>query len=220
MNILAFDTAGESCSVALSVNGLCLEQISLEPRKQAEKILQLIDVLFLEANLKREELNGIALTHGPGAFTGVRIAISAAQGIAYGLDLPVVTVSTLAALAQGAYRKLGWQHVLAAIDARMEEVYWGCYELNDQHLMQAKLPDQVMSPALVSLPEENSLNCYGVGSGWATYSETLPKVKEHHILQVEAFDIITLASPLFAAGNTISAEAIQPIYLRDNVVKT
>ncbi|MFN7097878.1 MAG: tRNA (adenosine(37)-N6)-threonylcarbamoyltransferase complex dimerization subunit type 1 TsaB, partial [Gammaproteobacteria bacterium] len=173
MNILAFDTSGESCSVALYMTGQCLEKMNLEPRKQAERLLPMIDALLIEANLTRSDLHGLALTHGPGAFTGVRVAISAAQGIAYALNLPVVTVSTLAALAQGAYRKFGWHHVLAAMDARMGEVYWGCYQLSTDNIMQPTGTDAVSAPSNVALTDDLNQHWYGAGSGWVSYEETL-----------------------------------------------
>lgn len=219
MNILAFDTSGESCSVALHTGTHCFEKISMEPRKQAERLLPMIDDLLIQAQLTRAQLDGIALTHGPGAFTGVRIAISAAQGLAYALALPVVTVSTLAALAQGAYRKEGWQYVLSVVDARMDEVYWGGYHLGADGLMQAIIPDAVTSPAAVCIPEEPRTGWFGTGSGWSVYKDKLPRINGHNSLTIEAFDIITLALPLFNAGQTIKSADIAPIYLRDKVVR-
>lgn len=220
MNILAFDTSGESCSVALYTAKQCLEKMNLEPRKQAERLLPMIDALLAEAELTRSDLNGLALTHGPGAFTGVRVAVGAAQGLAYALDLPVVTVSTLAVLAQGAYRKFGWRQVLAAMDARMAEVYWGCYQLDTNNLMHVVGADAVSTPETVVLADDLNLHWCGAGSGWAAYEDKLPLVKEHHVLNVEAFDIISLTLPLFNAGKVIKADEIMPVYLRDNVVKT
>jgi tRNA threonylcarbamoyladenosine biosynthesis protein TsaB len=219
MNVLAFDTSGESCSVALYTSQQCIEKISLEPRKQAERLLPMVDALLTDAGITRSDLNGLALTHGPGAFTGVRVAISAAQGLAYALDIPVVTVSTLAALAQGAYRKFEWRHVVAAMDARMGEVYWGCYQLNDNNLMQTMDEDKVSSAKQVILPDDLNLYWHGAGSGWANYADELPLIKSHHVLNVEAFDIITLALPAFAAGRVLTAAEIKPVYLRDNVVR-
>lgn len=218
MNILAFDTTAESCSVAIRTSHQCFEKINTEPRKQAERILPMIDELLADANLTRADLNGLALTHGPGAFTGVRIAVAAAQGIAYALDLPVVTVSTLAALAQGAHRKFGWRQVLSILDARMQEVYWGMYQLDDLGLMQNVMPDAIGLPAQVHVPEESRTGWYGAGSGWGVYSAQLPSVNASHVLTVEAFDIITLALPLFKSGNTLTADQIKPVYLRNNVV--
>ncbi|MBY0544253.1 MAG: tRNA (adenosine(37)-N6)-threonylcarbamoyltransferase complex dimerization subunit type 1 TsaB [Gammaproteobacteria bacterium] len=216
MKILAFDTSAESCSVALYSAGTCLEKMNIEPRKQAERLLPIIDSLLIEAGLRRSDLSGLALTHGPGAFTGVRIAISAGQAIAYALDLPVVTVSTLAAIAQGAHRKWGWQHVAVAVDARMDEVYWGCYQLSESGLMEAVMPDAIARPETVQLPVETPWR--GAGSAWLVYREKIPNLAETHGLTIEAIDIISLALPQFNQGNTIRAHDVKPVYLRNKVV--
>ncbi|NNM59864.1 MAG: tRNA (adenosine(37)-N6)-threonylcarbamoyltransferase complex dimerization subunit type 1 TsaB [Legionellales bacterium] len=220
MNILAFDTTGESCSVAIKTAEHCFEKINHEPRKQAERLLPMIDDLLVQANLQRSDLDGLALTHGPGAFTGVRIAIAAAQGIAYALDLPVVTVSTLAALAQGAHRKFGWKQVLSALDARMGEVYWGAYQADDSGLMQSVHSDAIGSPSQVHIVDEPRTGWYGAGSGWGVYLDQLPPVNVSHVLTVEAFDIITLALPLLKSGHSLTAEEIKPVYLRNKVVRS
>src|SRR6185503_4238342 len=125
MNLLAIDTATENCSAALLCGGQLLERSELAPRRHAELILPMIDSLLAEAGLSRRSLDGIAVGRGPGAFTGVRLAISVAQGMALGLDVPVVPVSSLAALALDAPDN--GAAILACIDARMGEVYTGTF---------------------------------------------------------------------------------------------
>ena len=219
MNILAFDTSAESCSVALRTATQCLEKINKEPKQQAERLLPMINALLHDAGIDRQALDGIAITHGPGAFTGVRIAISAAQGLAYGLNLPVVTVSTLQVLAQGAYRLSGARHVLSMLDARMNEVYWGAYRLNPDHLMVRCVDDRVSSPEAVALPDDFLKHWVGVGSGFVTYPETISGLSILPAAVPEAIDIITLSLPYFHAGQTLTAENVLPVYLRDRVAR-
>nr|VFJ43935.1 MAG: tRNA threonylcarbamoyl adenosine modification protein YeaZ [Candidatus Kentron sp. FM] len=130
MKILAIDTATDACSVALHLDGDYREIHELAPRRHAEILLPRIRTLLSEAALSLRDLDALAFGRGPGAFTGVRIATGVIQGLAFGADLPVVPISSLHALAQGAWRERGEGNVLAAFDARMGEVYWGAYRLD------------------------------------------------------------------------------------------
>nr|VFJ96912.1 MAG: tRNA threonylcarbamoyl adenosine modification protein YeaZ [Candidatus Kentron sp. H]VFJ97120.1 MAG: tRNA threonylcarbamoyl adenosine modification protein YeaZ [Candidatus Kentron sp. H]VFK02851.1 MAG: tRNA threonylcarbamoyl adenosine modification protein YeaZ [Candidatus Kentron sp. H] len=129
MKILAIDTATDACSVALHLDGEYWGRHELAPRQHAEILLPRIRELLSEAGLSLNHLDALAFGRGPGAFTGVRIATSVAQGLAFGADLPVVPISSLHALAQGAWRERGERNLLAALDARMGEVYWGAYRV-------------------------------------------------------------------------------------------
>ena len=126
--ILAIETSSAACSAALSVDGEVVERDALAPRQHAALILPMIESLLAESGCAVGELDAIAFGRGPGSFTGVRIAASIVQGIAFAADLPVIPVSTLAALAFGAMRESSVPRVIAALDARREEVYWACYE--------------------------------------------------------------------------------------------
>ena len=125
--LLALDTATEACSVALLHDGRVLSHYEVAPRMHAQRLLPMIQQLLGEAGIAASALDAIAFGRGPGAFTGVRIAIGVVQGLAFALDRPVLPVSNLAVLAQRALREQGATQVAAAIDARMDEVYWGCY---------------------------------------------------------------------------------------------
>ena len=124
MNLLAFETSTEACSVAIWRDGEVLERHEVAPRRHAELVLPWAEGLLAEAGLSRTMLDAVAVGRGPGAFTGVRLGIATAQGIALALDLPMLPVSTLAALAMAAPEP---GPVLAAIDARMGEVYVGAF---------------------------------------------------------------------------------------------
>ena len=131
----------------------------------------MIDQLMVQAGVRLQDLDAIAFGRGPGSFMGVRIAAGVAQGIAFAWSLPVVPVSTLAAIAQTANAQTGAPHVLAAIDARMNEVYWGAYSLSDAGHMQLVGEELVIAPERVTLPEGREWS--GAGTGWSAHGESL-----------------------------------------------
>lgn len=221
MNILAIDTATEACSAALLIDGSVDERFAVAPRGHGDLILQMVDDLLASASLKPQQLDAIAFGRGPGAFTGVRIATSVVQGIALGADLPVVPVSTLAALAQGAWRQHGHQKLVCAIDARMGEIYWGCYEIEDGVAM-ARAEELVCLPE--AAPAVNGGGWQGVGTGWSAYHDALLQRYGQQVTVCDGYalphaqDVARLAQYDFQAGKAVSAEAALPVYLRDNVV--
>jgi len=223
VKLLAIDTATEACSAALSINGETLGRYEVAPRRHAQLILPMVESLLAEAGVVLHDIEALAFGRGPGSFTGVRIASGVIQGIGFATELPVVPVSTLAALAQGAYRQFGCRDVAAAIDARMGEVYWGCYRIDETLLMQLDGEERVVPPEQVALPAEGSW--VGAGSGWAAYSEVLKGTLHaavstvHGELLPNAFDIATLAVNDFNQGRSVSAAEALPIYLRDKVAK-
>ncbi len=222
MKLLALDTSTEACSAALCIDGELREQFQIAPRGHGQLILNMVEQLLADAQLKVGQLDGIAFGRGPGAFTGVRIATSVVQGIAFGADLPVVPVSSLAALAQGIYRQQRHEAVLTAFDARMDEVYWGAFALQ-AGLMVACGVESVCPPGSVPLPSP-ARQWVGAGNGWSAYPEQLQAacgsvaVCDDHRFP-HAQDVAALAEPLLAKGETVMAEQALPIYLRDNVVK-
>ena len=131
MKILAIETSTEACSVALVHGEEILARSELAPRRHGELVLPMADSLLAEAGMSRHALEGIAVGRGPGAFTGVRLAVSLAQGMAMALDLPVVTVSSLQALAME--EDAGSDDILAVIDARMGEIYAAAYRRDASH---------------------------------------------------------------------------------------
>ncbi len=181
----------------------------------------MMDGLLAEAGMGLTRLDALAFSRGPGSFTGVRIATSVVQGAAYGADLPVVPVSTLAALAQGYFRSSGASRVLAVFDARMGELYCGAYLLSDGNLMRATRAEEVASPETVALPTDGGWS--GVGSGWATYGDVLRGRLGSRLLAVtpdtlcESRDVAVLAAAEFAQGHWVTAEQAQPVYLRERM---
>jgi tRNA threonylcarbamoyladenosine biosynthesis protein TsaB len=223
MKLLAIETAAEACSAALLLDGEISLRHQLQPRKQSELILPMLDELLLEAGLKPTQLDAIAFGCGPGSFTGVRIAAGVAQGVAYAADLPVARVSTLAALAQGHFRVSGYRKLLPAFDARMQEVYWGCYQVQENGLVQALFPDEIAAAEKVTPPQGGSW--HGVGSGWGSYGAELSALMGSGLENVtpdvycSAHDVALLGANGFEQGEVVSAEEALPQYLRDDVAK-
>ena len=221
MKLLAIETATEACSAALYLDGALAERHALAPREHARLILPMVDALLAEAGLRPAQLDALAFGRGPGAFTGLRIAAGVAQGIAFGADLPVLPVSSLAALAQGMARERGATRVLAAIDARIAEVYWGAYEIDDTGLMVLRGEERVILPGEVPLPAGASW-C-GAGSGWAVYGEVLQAHLRGRLAEIDAArypharDLALLAVAAYGRGEALSAEHAAPVYLRDEV---
>jgi tRNA threonylcarbamoyladenosine biosynthesis protein TsaB len=215
--LLALDTATEACSVAVLHDGKVLSHYEVIPRLHAQKLLPMIKQIMADRGAPRAPLDAIAFGRGPGAFTGVRIAIGVVQGLAFGLDRPVLPVSNLAVLAQGAHRVLGAAHVAAAIDARMDEVYWGCYAAVDGE-MRLRGEEAVLAPEQVALPDAASGHWFGAGTGWG-YAERLavkPDAFDAAALP-HAQDLLTLARFAWARGEAVPADLAQPVYLRDKV---
>ncbi len=221
MNLLAIETSTEACSVALWHAGRVLERSEIAPRRHAELVLPMAESLLAEAGLSRRQLDGVAVGRGPGAFTGVRLAISVAQGMALGLDVPVVPVSSLAALALDAPEN--YSSILAVIDARMGEVYAGAFRHEGEDLV--ALNAETVGPAdRLVVPRAHAWSV--IGSGWETYREVLrerliaPPVWADGARYPQAHAVARLAAREFAAGHAVTPEAALPVYLRDKVALT
>ncbi len=229
-NILAIETATEACSAALFVHGEdsaedAVDQIfsrfQRAPREHTKLILPMIDEVLEEAGIPLSDVDAIAFGRGPGAFTGLRIAAGVAQGLALSVDIPVVPVSTLAALALQASEKHNHHPlILAALDARMNEVYWGIF---CKQLLQG---DEQVSPASIvvetirdNYPGEPIL---GIGSGWDVYQDQLDLHGDiqwvSHALP-SAEHIAKLALATFKKGGAVDAAEAQPVYIRDKVAE-
>ena len=221
MKLLAIDTSTEACSASLLIGDEILERYRFAPREHTQLILPMVDELLSEAGLKVGNLDGLAFGRGPGAFTGLRIAASVIQGIAFAADLPVAPISSLAALAQGAAREAGVSRVLAAIDARIQEVYWGAYKLDSEGFMQINGDEAICSPEQVPLPVGK--DWHGVGTGWEAY---LPQLRQRLTGSLSAWDgkryphardVALLGAAAHVRGETVNAELALPVYLRNQV---
>jgi len=223
MRLLAVDTATEACSVALALDGAVLERYELAGRGQSARLPAMLHELLAEAGVAPRQLDAIVCGVGPGSFSGVRIGVAYVKGLALGLDRPVLPVSSLAMLAQGAIRGQGAAAVLAAIDARMGELYFGAY-LAVEGLARPLQEEAVIAPGQVACPDIGGYAA--VGSGWSGHAEALPRRPGAEPLLVDAaalphaIDALALAVPAWQAGQGISAAALQPLYLRNRVALT
>ncbi|MCO6440792.1 MAG: tRNA (adenosine(37)-N6)-threonylcarbamoyltransferase complex dimerization subunit type 1 TsaB [Nitrococcus mobilis] len=221
--ILAFDTTTEACSAALSTAQGVFSRSEIMPRGHTRRLLPLLDELLGQAALQLSDLDAIAYCCGPGSFTGIRIAAGVAQGLAYGANRPLIPVSTLACLAQGVYREQGGEVVLTAVDARMDEVYWGVYQLAAAGIMVARADELVVSPDEVPVPPLLLGAWYGVGSGWRLYKERLmarcgkPTGGLDGGRLPDARDCLSIAHARYFEGALVGASEALPVYLRNRV---
>ena len=223
MKLLALETATEACSVAVLVDGEVHERFEIAPRRHAELALPWAGQLLAEVGVAKSQLDAIAVGRGPGAFTGVRLAIAIAQGIALALDRPLLAVSTLAALAMRSEGRADGDRILAAIDARMGEVYAATVRRAGQDIV-ATGEEVVIAPAAFALPDGGGWQ--GVGTGFAAADGILQARMQGRLASVDptalphAADVARLGSLAFARGEAVAPERIEPAYLRNNVALT
>lgn len=220
MNILAIETATETCSVALMVNGEARQRYQHAPRQHAELLLPWVGELMAEAGVGFSALDAIAFSRGPGSFTSLRIGIGVVQGLAWASDCPVIPVSSLAATAQVVTGK-GIKTALVALDARMNEVFTGLFRCNENGIMIAAGEERVCGPELVHVPDEAGV--HAVGIGFERYP-VLQKLADclagvHADSWPDALSILKLAKQWLLNNKALPAELAQPVYLRDNVAQ-
>ncbi len=221
MKLLAIETATEACSAALFMGGELTQRYAVEPRAHSELILSMMDELLAESGVTLSQLDALAFGRGPGSFTGVRIATGVIQGAALGAALPVVPVSTLAALAQRCHTQTGARRILPAFDARVSELYWGAYRVGAAGLAELEGEEQVCAADAVAVPAGEGW--HGVGTGWGTYEQALRRRLGRALAAVDAAllcsarEVAILGAAGYQAGLGVSAEHALPVYLRDEV---
>ena len=221
MKILAFDTATEACSVALGLDDHIIERYVELERGHAEQLLPMVDELLGEGGVPLGALDAIAFGRGPGAFTGVRLAASVAQGLAFGAGLGVAPVSDLAAVARRVIElQPGVNRILVVNDARMREVYWGHFAGDLR--VQAEGDERVSAGVDVVLPPESARPWAAAGRGLRASPELAERCRVagaelHPDLLPRAREILLLARPVVAAGDLLPPERALPVYVRDRV---
>ncbi len=214
MKILAIDTATERCSVALRIDDRSYERTVDTARGHADIVLSMVDEVLREAGAGLRELDGIAYGRGPGAFTGVRIAIGVVQGLAYGADVPTVGISNLAAVAQQVASP--GARILVCMDARMSEVYWAAFDVAQDGRLSAASDERVTPPSAVFVDNITKL----VGTGLKAYPELKrrwPGLAAQEDALPRAREIALLGAAELQAGRGEPASRAQPVYLRDQV---
>ncbi|MDH5387929.1 MAG: tRNA (adenosine(37)-N6)-threonylcarbamoyltransferase complex dimerization subunit type 1 TsaB [Gammaproteobacteria bacterium] len=221
MKLLALDTSTEACSAALYLDGEITQHYQVAPREHTHLILGMIESLLQDAGLKSKDIDILAFGRGPGSFMGVRVAAGVVQGIAFAHSIPVVPVSTLAAMAWVAMEETGEAQILAAIDARMKEVYWGAYQKDEAGNMILLDEECVVAPEKAPIPEQGQW--VTAGTGWASYGEIMkPALGDRCTASLDecfpsAKAIAALAIESYKNGGAVSAAGAVPVYLRDNV---
>jgi len=225
MKILALDTSSEACSAALLIDNELISRFEIAPQKHSQLILPMCDSLIKEADINLNQLDIIAFGQGPGSFTGLRIAAGVTQGIAFGSDLPVVGISTLAAISYAILSKTNNSLILACIDARMQEIYFGLYQKTETHSVQL-INKEIVTKA-ENIQNTKAGNYVAVGSGWKEYEDELTDVFKHCNIQATFSDVLPNATDIAMLAKThlelgkpsLQAEHAQPVYLRNNVAK-
>lgn len=214
-NLIAIDTSQSACAVAVSFADLQSSRFEVALRQQSQLILLFIDELLAERGLQLNDLVAIAVSIGPGSFTGIRLGLAIAQGLAFAANLPLIGVSSLAVLAQTAYRQFAKQKIIVAINAYMGEIYYGQYEVRDG-LMTAVTNDQLMSvEAFCTLPLNADLMVTDMPDQFKKifFNQSNKRINlTETLIYPDARDLLLLAD---SAKEMCSAEALEPIYLRN-----
>ena len=224
LTLLALDTSTEACSVALLYRGEKTYINELAQRTHTKRILPMIDEILANSGLRLNQVDVLAFGRGPGSFTGVRVGAGIAQGLAFGADLPVIPISNLTAMAQAAFELHQVENVVAAIDARMNEVYFSQLvrekvrsDVGEFFRWREMITEQVCSPEQ-AINQLRDHNAFRVGTGWAAYSQFTEKnLTSSDIALPNALYMLELARVEYLQKRTISALEIEPIYLRNEV---
>ncbi|TAA48768.1 tRNA (adenosine(37)-N6)-threonylcarbamoyltransferase complex dimerization subunit type 1 TsaB [Corallincola spongiicola] len=219
--ILALDACTEVCSAAILDGDQVIERECFAPREHSQRLLPMVDELLAEAGYGIRDMDAIAFGRGPGSFTGVRICVGFAQGLALGADLPMIGVSTLEAMALQANQQHQVSKVIAAIDARMSEIYVAAYEV-EQGNCRPVWSEKVIKPEVLLQRDPLHGHWCGVGSGWQTYGSSLVELAEQvdiseRVLFPNAASMARLALPRLVNGELQDCAEVEPIYLRNEV---
>ena len=217
MNILAIDSATEACSVALlRADGEVFGEFEIAPREHTRLLPEMMRLVLANASLQPSDLSHCAFTNGPGAFTGVRIAAAQAQGIGIGLNIPLIQVSTLAVLAQTCFDRYSYNSTLAALDARMQEIYWACY-LRDSNGCAALSGCERLGTFAELCAEVTAES--GVGHGWIEEPSDPSAISIDPTLLPNARSLLKLAARAIDLGQVVNASDISINYLRNRVAE-
>ena len=217
MKLLAIDTSTAACSAALHDGDQILSRYQIAPRQHTQLILPMIDELLSQASCRFSQLDSLSFACGPGSFTGLRVAAGVIQGLAFSHDLPVVAISTLRSIAQRVYQQQMSKQILVCIDARMNEWYWGHYQLSLTGIMQGS--DHLSALVDICLPEAIQALALGengqVVADHVRAKQTIASVVTDCYPHAEA--VADLAVYEYEQGNILTAEQAVPTYLRDKV---
>lgn len=217
MNILAIDTSQQGLGLAIQTDKGAWFHREAEYRLQAEHLLPVLADLLQQANIGLEHLHLLGISIGPGAFTGLRIGISAAQALALAHSIPIVPVSTLRWIAQTAWRVSQTEDIVVVQDARMHEVYWGRYLLRKGAIIMPEPPVFVSAPLVIAFDDFHGV---AAGDAWQHYGDSLPAWPHTGVQLGELSDLLILVEAYAQMGYTCEPQNLNPAYVRDKVVSS
>ena len=217
MNILALDTSSSACSVALLNNQRLIERHELLENRHSRFVLEFVDDLIRQANIQLHDLDAVAVGNGPGSFTGLRLGMGVAQGLAYGINKPLIPISSLHAIAQTSDAN----NIIVAVDARMGEVYWQCFQLNQNKDLVALGEAKLDRPEAIKINLQG-LSWQGLGTGFDNYAEQMSALLEApdnwtQDIFPRATSIIKLAQTAIRNTGLPSEITALPVYVRNKV---
>lgn len=216
--IIAIETSSEIASAALLHGEHVIARETVGVQTHSQSILPMVQSLLAEAGVALGRCDAIAFGSGPGSFTGVRTACGIAQGLAYGLDLPVVPIVTLAAMARASRAVTGADEVLVVLDARMDEVYWAHYRYLDG--WHAVIAPSLSAASAVPFIDTAVACGNGLRAYAALFDARIVASDTDHLIMPHATDVAYLAQQAFSDGKFIAARDAQPLYLRNKVALT
>ena len=217
MNILAIDSATEACSVALlREDGELFGEFEIAPREHMRLLPEMMRRVLAESAVAKSMLSHCAFSNGPGAFTGIRIGASQAQGIGVGLDIPLLPISTLAVLAQTCFDRHPFNNALVALDARMQEIYWAIYCRDDNGCASLSGSEQLSTAA--DMRCDATVEC-GAGHGWLAELRSAVAIPIDEALLPNARSLLSLAKQAADQQRAVAAGDISINYLRNRVAE-
>ena len=226
-NFLALDTSNQYCSIAVQAHGKILARHELSEQKHSTMILPMVRELLASADVTLADLDAIVVGVGPGGFTGVRLAVAVAQGLAFAMNKPVLAHSSLEAMAVAAFA-LGYLEVIVGMDARMQQVYWAHYQFIDGQLhtrIAPSLDDVVVFAEHIRVLQEP---CAVVGNAHQAFAEVAQMCVQNNHVNIAEIDhsaphaehLLPVANVAWREGRAIPPEQLQPLYVRDKVAMT
>lgn len=218
MKLLAIETSSSACSIATEIEGSRSSLHKIMPMQQAQSMLPLLQEWLLSKNIELKQLDAIAFGCGPGSFTGVRIGAALVQGLAFAHDLPVIPISSLAALAETVFQALGWRKMVVAVDARMDEVYWARYSVGESGHMALMGEEMLSQSSAIVLPDH--LGWCGAGNAWGNdalkFGFKPELINTVHLPTADS--ILSLAKLKYVKNEWVKAFDALPVYMRNDIL--
>ena len=210
-NILAIETSSDACSVSLSFDNYEYHFHEILPKQHTERLLIEIKLLLKQASAELQDLDAIAVGCGPGSFTGIRLACSIAQGLAFSNNLKTIQISSLEVLAKNINTKLGAGPIVSIVDARMQQLYIGEFSYSKEGLVSSDIFVLPVEEFNSSVYEENT---FFVGDGCDLVRKELSEISTNIFLNLPlAEDLLSIAKDKYANNELLEPAELLPTYL-------